>query len=136
MGTQEKEKPHRKYFYEDNGRLMVRLNYFVDRLEWQDFLSEGEKINAAYILGLIQGFAKALSGLDDLNKAIDFLYDQENVNEYSKLVDEIENLYYHMITGEENNSETFLWILSLIAGSFRGFLAQTIKSIKVKNPLD
>ena len=136
LSGQEKEKPQRKYFFSENGRLMVRLDYFTDKLEYQDFLSENEKINAAFILGEIFGLARALSSLDNFDKAFNFLYNQKNVNEYSGLVDAVENLYYSVVNGNEKDPEEFLLALALLANSFVGFTSNAIKSIKVKGLFD
>jgi hypothetical protein len=136
LSGQEKEKPQHKYFFEENGRLMRRLGYFTDKLEYQDFLSESNKINAAFILGEIFGLARALSRLDNFDKAFSFFCNDKNVNEYSKLVDAVENLYYSVVNGNEKDSEEFLLALALLANSFADFTSSAIKSIKVKGLFD
>ena len=134
MSGQKEKRPQRRYFFSENGRLLVQLNDFVDRLEYQDFLSEGKKISAAFILGEIFGLNRALASLDNFNKASNFLYNQKNVNEYSRLVKSIENLYYDMVSNKENDAEDFLFALAMLADWTLDFTSSAIKSIKTKTP--
>lgn len=134
MSGQEEGRPQRKYFFRENGRLLVQVNDFVERLEYQDFLSESKKISAAFILGEIFGLNRALVSLDNSGKASSFLYNEKNVNEYSRLVKSIENLYYDMVYGKENDAEEFLFALALLADWALDFTASAIKSIKTKTP--
>jgi len=134
LSGQKEKRPQRRYFFSENGRLLVQLNDFVDRLEYQDFLSEGKKISAAFILGEIFGLNRALASLDNFNKASNFLYNQKNVNEYSRLVKSIENLYYDMVSNKENDAEDFLFALAMLADWTLDFTSSAIKSIKTKTP--
>jgi len=133
---QEKERPQRKYFFQENGRLMVELNYFVDDLHDWGPLSKGERINLAFALGEIYGLAIALSGLDNYDKALDFLYNEENVEEFSKLVDAVEHYHWKLIRNEVRDVEEYLWTFGWLLDSFIEFTARAIKSIKTRNPFD
>jgi len=134
LSGQEEKRPQRKYFFSENGRLLVQVSDFAERLEYQDFLSEGEKISAAFILGEIFGLNRALSSLDNHNKASSFLYNEKNINEYSRLVKALENLYYDMVNKKENDAEDFLFALAMLADWSLDFTSSAIKSIKTKTP--
>ena len=131
---QKEKRPQRKYFFEENGRLMMQVSDFTEKLEYQDFLSEREKISAAFLLGEIFGINGMLGRLDIYDKAIKFFVNDKNVNEFSNLVDVLENLYYSMVNGNEKDSEDFLFELVMLVDSFKDFASSAIRSIKTKTP--
>ncbi len=133
---QEKKRPQRKYFFEENGRLMVELDYFVDSLHDRGPLSDGQRINLAFALGEIYGLAIALAALDNHNKALDFLYSRRHVNEFSKLVDSVESYHYKLVRDEVKDVEEYLWTFGWLLDSFVEFTVRAIKSIKTRSPFD
>jgi hypothetical protein len=133
---QEKKRPQRKHFFEENGRLMVELDYFVDSLHDRGPLDDDQRINLAYALGQIYGLAIALAALDNHNKALDFLYSRRHVNEFSKLVDSVEDYHYKLVRGEVKDVEEYLWTFGWLLDSFVEFTVRAIKSIKTASPFD
>jgi len=136
MSAQKEGSPRHEYFFEENGRLLVRLNYFVGSLAERDSLSESEKIITAFLLGQMSGINRILAWLDDLGMAVKFLYDNENVKEYAKLSRAVTNHYYEFVGNEIKHPDDFIYLLGLIENSFENFAFQALKSVKSKGLLD
>lgn len=137
-GQVEKREQH-KSFFEENGRLLVELDDFLTTLQvWSvdDILDDEQQLALAFVLGEIRGVGEALAALDNHNKALNFLYNQKNIKEFSELVDAVERYHYRLVRGEVKDPEGYLWEFGLLVDSFVEFMVKAIKSIKTQSSSD